>query len=183
MSSWREQSVHTACRVIILSIQMTLAVILQCVNTYIGYFIRVFVFESECNVMFWSSAGATPRTDEKELGGAVQRAGGEETSLWGREGQLGSSAENPGAAETGCLQVSNTEKLFNSQSPVCFLIATCALTWLFWFLTQDNGEEQEERKNLLKRDTSCSFSFTKNSYILPPLWSSHLLWCSEHTHT
>lgn len=52
MSSRREQSVHTACRVIILSIQMTLAVILQSVNTYIGYFIRVFVFESEWNVMF-----------------------------------------------------------------------------------------------------------------------------------
>ena len=120
--------------------------------------------------MFWSSAGATPRTDEKELGGAVQRAGGEETSLWGREGQLGSSAENPGAAETGCLQVSNSEKLSNHQSAVCFVIATCPLIRLFWFLTQDNGEEQEERKNLLKRDTSCSFNFTKKTHIfsLPP---------------
>lgn len=58
-------------------------------------------------VTFWPSAGAAPRADEEELGGAVQRAGGEETSVRGREGQLGGSAENPGAAETGRLQVSN----------------------------------------------------------------------------
>lgn len=57
--------------------------------------------------MFGPSAGATPRADEEKPGGAVQRAGGEEAGVRRGEGQLGGSAENPRAAETGCLQVSN----------------------------------------------------------------------------
>lgn len=58
--------------------------------------------------MFSLSAGAAPRTDEEELGGPVQRAGREEASVRGGEGQLGGSTENPRAAETGRFQVSNT---------------------------------------------------------------------------
>lgn len=57
--------------------------------------------------MFSPSAGAAPRTDEEELRGPVQRAGGEEASVRGGEVQLGGSAENPRAAETGRLKVSN----------------------------------------------------------------------------
>lgn len=50
------------------------------------------------------AASAASRTDEEEPGGSAQRAGGEETRLWGGESQLGGSAA-PGAAEAGGLQV------------------------------------------------------------------------------
>lgn len=83
------------------------------------------------SVTLWPSAGATPRTDEEEPGGAVQRAGGEEASVRGWEGQLGGSAENPGAAETGRLQVSNTLCNTNVCSMSLTLYRYCCSTFHF----------------------------------------------------
>lgn len=99
--------------------------------------------------VFWILAGTSPRTDEEELGSTVQRAGWEETCVWGWEGRLGGSAENPWAAETGCFQVSILSlNIFNH----CLVVRACKYNHLPLFLTQDNGKEQEERKNLLKRN-------------------------------
>lgn len=67
-----------------------------------------------------SKAWETPRTDEEELGGAVQRAGGKEASVWRGEEQLGDSAKNSGAAETRRFQVSNTFKLYVVFSSLSF---------------------------------------------------------------
>lgn len=132
----------------------------------------VFVFETVF-LMFWILAGATPWTDEEELGGTVQRAGGEEASVWGREGQLGGSAENPRAAETGCLQVSiSSLHIFNDW--LVFRTRKCNI--LPVFLIQDDGKEQEERKNLLKRDTWYNPSVL-HALFLCPLWSSYLQRC------
>lgn len=65
------------------------------------------------------AAAAASRADEEEPGGSAQGARGKETSVRGREGELGDPAAHPRAAETRQVSTNITAVCVCNKSPPC----------------------------------------------------------------